>query len=304
MLSTAQASQARPLSLALSGGGVKCAAQAGVLAVLDAVQLPVGAIAGTSGGGVVAILYGLGYSPREICDYMADTHLLEVWDLDPERCAIFGTDKIRARIHRMTGDKTFADLKIPVTVVTADIHTRTEVDLNSGRLEDAMLATMAIPAFFAPVRLGASTLVDGGIVNPLPVDIAKQQGPLVVAVDVVFDSLNHRTDQIFEARGPLRYAEAFTRRLGLNTMLVSAYEAVLTATMHLIEHSLRETPPAAIVRPAVGDIGLFAFDLAAKAYQAGEAAAEAALPELEALVYPALKAEAWSAPTWRHLRRD
>jgi len=75
--------KAKPLSLAFSGGGVKCAAQAGVLAVLAGAGLPVGAIAGSSGGGIVGVLYGLGYSPHDIVEYFAGIHLLEVWDLDP-----------------------------------------------------------------------------------------------------------------------------------------------------------------------------------------------------------------------------
>jgi NTE family protein len=298
---SADSSRAQPLSLALSGGGAKCAAQIGVLSVLDEAKLPVGALAGTSGGGMVSILYGLGYSPHAILDYFASTHLLEVWDLDPDRRALFGTEKIRTRIRSMVGDKTFADLKIPVTAVAADMVTKREVDINSGALEEAVRATMAIPVLFAPVVRGNVTLVDGGIFNPLPVDVARRQGPRVVAVDVLHDSFHTVTSQIFEARGPMRYANEVVRRLGMTAMLDSANDAVAIFSLRLIELNLRLHPADVLLQPAVGSVGLFAFDLAHQAFQAGEAAARAALPELEALAHPSPRSRLASA--WRRVRK-
>jgi NTE family protein len=297
---SASANTAKPLSLALSGGGAKCAAQIGVLAVLDEAQFPVGALAGASGGGMVAILHGLGLPPQAILEHFANTHLLDVWDLDHERRAIFGAEKIRARIRSIVGNKTFADLSVPVTAVAADLVTKQEVDINSGSLEDAMLATMAIPLVFAPVERGSAILIDGGGVNPLPVDVARRQGPRVVAVDVLHDSCHSPTSQIFEARGPMRYANEVVRRLGMATILNSGYEAVSLVTMRLAELSLRLTPPDVLLQPAVGSVGLFAFDLAYQAYQAGEASARAALPELEALARPSARTRLASA--WRRVR--
>ena len=297
----APAPHANPLSLALSGGGAKCAAEIGVLAVLDEAQLPVGALAGTSGGGMVAILYGLGYTPRDILDYFANTHLLEVWDLDPERRAIFGEEKIRTRIRSIVGDKTFADLKLPVTAVAADLVTKREVDINSGPLEDAILATMAIPLLFIPVARGAASLVDGASVNPLPVDVARRQGPRVVAVDVVHDDFHNPTNQVFETRGPMRYATEVIRRLGMTAMFNTGYEAVSLVTLRMTELNLRLYPPDVLIQPAVGPVGLLAFDLSYQAYQAGEAAARAALPELEALARPSPRSQLTSI--WRRLRR-
>jgi NTE family protein len=165
-----------------------------------------------------------------------------------------------------------------------------------------MLATMAIPVIFAPVVHGSVTLVDGGIINPLPVDVARRQGPRVVAVDVLHDSLHTAASQIFEARGPMRYADEVVRRLGMKAMLDSANEAVTLLTLRLAELGLRLYPPDVLLQPPVGSVGLFAFDLANQAFQAGEAAARAALPELEALAHPSARARLASA--WRHARRS
>jgi len=118
-----------------------------------------GVLAGVSGGGLVAALSGLGFSASAIRDAIADTHLLEVWELDPARRALFGPEKIRARLRALVGDKTFADLKLPVVLVAVDLRAGREVHLASGRLDDAILATMAIPGLFTPVETGGMTLV-------------------------------------------------------------------------------------------------------------------------------------------------
>ncbi|HLE29043.1 MAG TPA: patatin-like phospholipase family protein [Anaerolineales bacterium] len=290
-------SKAQPLTLAFSGGGAKCAAQAGVLSVLEEARLPVGAIVGLSAGGLVAVLYGLGYAPAAIRDYIANTSLLEVWEFDATQRAIFGPEKIRARLRTVVGDKTFADLRLPVTVLAVDMNSEREVRLNSGRLEDAVMATMALPTFFTPVTLGAMRLVDGGVFNPLPVDVAREMGQRVVAVDVVHDHSPTEPTQIFEARGPMRYATAVGRRLRLTEIVESAYQMGVVITNHMIEHNLRDNPADVLIRPAVGKVGLFAFDLAGTAYEMGRAAAQAALPQLEALVYP--KTTSRLAAAWK-----
>ena len=277
----------QPLTLAFSGGGAKCAAQAGVLSILEEHRLPVGAIVGVSAGGLVGVLYGLGYSPQAIRDYITRTSLLEVWDFDPSQRAIFGPDKIRARLREAVGGKTFADLKPLVTVLALDMNTEREIHLNSGRLEEALLATMAIPGFFTPVELNGMLLADGGVLNPLPVDVARGLGPRVVAVDVLYDHSPAEPAQIFEARGPMQYAYDIARRLRVIGLIEAVYRAILIASLHMAEHNLLASPPDVLIRPAVGKVGLFAFDLAEMAYEMGRAAALTALPELKALVHPA-----------------
>lgn len=274
------------LALALSGGGVKCAAQAGVLDVLEQAQLPVGFITGASAGGLVAVLYGLGLSPTTIRDYIAHTNLLEVWEPDVTRHGLFGPDKIRAHLQTVVGAKTFADLKIPVTVIATDMHTGREVHLQSGRLDDALLATTAIPGLFAPLLQGERCLADGGIRNPLPVKLARSVGPRVVAVDVLTHQPPPGTPiQVFEARGPMRLAAEIGQRLGATLIMEATYRTLVLMSCQIVEHSLQRYPPDVLIQPEVGAIGLFASDLTEVAYQKGLAAAQAALPELEKLIH-------------------
>jgi NTE family protein len=275
-----------PLTLALSGGGAKCAAQAGVLAVLEEARLPVGALVGISGGGLVALLYASGLSPHAIRDYIAKTSLLEVWEFDPARRALFGEAKIRARLREAVGSKTFADLRIPATVITADMNTGREIHLSSGLVEDAMLATMAIPGLFPTVTWDGMRLGDGGVVNPMPVDVARTLGPRVVAVDVLHHYDTEETAHIFEARGPLRYAVEAGRRLGLMDILGAVYQSTRLMSNRMVAYNLQLNPPDVLIQPAVGKVGLFANDLAEFAFEMGQAAAHAARPQLQALAYP------------------
>jgi NTE family protein len=274
----------QPFSLALSGGGAKCAAEAGVLTVLDEAGVPVRALTGVSAGGLVAVLYGLGVAPAAIRDYIAETHLLEVWETDPGRRAVLGEGKSRERLRAMVGDKTFADLKRPVTVVTAELCSGREVRLTSGSLEAALMATMAIPGLFPPQVLEGQTLVDGGLVNPLPADVARGLGRPVLAVDLLSGSLcSTVSPQLFETRGPLRYVTEVGRRLGLLEMAELVHQAALIATHRILRYNLQANPPDVLLLPAVERVGLFAFDLAEAAYDAGREAAQAALPQILAV---------------------
>jgi len=291
----------KPLTLAFSGGGAKCAAQAGVLDVLETVGLQVGGLTGASAGGLVAVLYGLGFSPRAIRDYIADTNLLEVWELDPKRRGLFGVEKIRARLHGAVGDKTFADLRIPVVVITTDYYSGREVRLQDGRLVDALLATMAIPGLFVPLERDGLTLVDGGASNPMPVDVARALGPRVIAVDV----LHHQPDlhmhlQLFETRGPIRYATEIATRLGLIDLMEAVHQTATIMSRQMSVLSLQANPPDVLLRPETGHVGLFAFDLANEAFERGHIAAREQLEEIEWLARP----RTHSLAAWRALWRS
>lgn len=290
----------QPLTLALGGGGAKCAAQAAVLAVLEEAGLPVGPLVGVSGGGLVAVLYGAGFTPAQIRDEFAHIHLHEYWEPDPEHQALFGASRIRARFQELVGEKTFADLKRPAVALAMDFHTARVVPLTSGLLVDAMTATMAIPGLFRGVQRGDELLMDCGVISPLPVDVARELGPRVVAVDVLHHNAPEEFENILDARGPLRYAGDLTRRLGLSTILGNGYQAVKIAMQQLSEWQLAKSPPDLLLRPAVGPVGLFGFHQITHAYTMGEAAARAALPQLEALARQSSPA-GWRG-LWRRLR--
>jgi NTE family protein len=272
------------LTFALSGGGAKCAAQAGALGVLEEAGVEVAALVGVSAGGLVAVLHALGWEPHAIRDFVAEVHLLDVWDVDLAHARLLSTDKTRARLHSAVGDRTFADLALPVSVVAVDLDAGQEVYLSAGRLDDALLATMAIPGLFAPLCLEGRRLADGALLNPLPLDVAQRWGRPVAAIDVLagLPPPGAHT-QYFQAQGPLGYVTGLGERLGLTGMLDMANRALLITSGRLRDYNLRAFPPALLIQPDVAGVGLFAFDLAEHAYAQGQSAAREALPRLAAL---------------------
>lgn len=203
------------IGLALGGGGAKGAAEVGVLKVLEEAGIKVDYIAGTSIGAIVGGLYASGYSAQEL-EVMFQTQ--EWLSLLTDRNAalsnepyktvdgityIFGFPimdrkhsgfgmmrggKIEQLLDSMTavkGCKNFEDLKTPFCCVAADIRTAEEVVLKNGTMAKAMRASMAIPGIFKPVERGDWMLVDGGLINNLPVDVCRQMGAdIVIAVDL------------------------------------------------------------------------------------------------------------------------
>jgi NTE family protein len=186
----------------------------------------------------------------------------------------------------MVGDKTFADLHIPVTVIAVDLKTGREIHIQSDRLDEALLATMAIPGLFTPLLRDGLHLIDGGALNPLPVDVARASGHRVVAVDVLFHQPPPGTPvQLFESHGPMRYAADIAERIGLTMMMEAVHQTAIVMTRHTAQLKLQLYKPDLLLQPDVGSIGLFAADRAPEAFLKGVETAELALPQLESLVH-------------------
>ena len=166
------------VGLALGGGGARGAAMIGVLKVIDSVGIKVDYIAGTSIGAIIGGLYASGYSTKE----------LEKLFLSQEWQDILAGHKVEAKLRELLKDKgaeTFSDTKIPFRCVAAEENTFEEVVLSSGSLYKAIRASMSVPEIYEPVKWGNIYLVDGGIINNLPVDVTRAMGAdLVIAVDL------------------------------------------------------------------------------------------------------------------------
>lgn len=175
------------IGVALSGGGLRGLAHLGVLQVLEQAQVPVEVIAGTSMGGIVAGLYAAGVAVEEIVAFTSQTGLMDLASPDRHWRGLFCQNKITRLLAGVLGrdDVTFEELRIPAAVVAADLETGEQVLLNRGPLIPALLATAAFPILFSPVRHQARWLVDGGVLNNLPVDVVRAMGAnRVLAVSV------------------------------------------------------------------------------------------------------------------------
>ena len=204
----------KKVGVVLSGGGAKGMAHIGVLKVLERAGIPVDVITGTSMGSIIGGLYAIGYNANSLDSVVRkqnwsyvisdreDLSNQSLNDRQKQYTYVFSTGlsfgKNKSSEGGIIKGKNLAelfgqlctgytdsldfskDLKIPFACVATDIIENSEVDFHSGRLPQAMRASMAIPAAFAPVRLGNKVLVDGGLKNNYPADIAKEMGADII----------------------------------------------------------------------------------------------------------------------------
>ena len=209
-----QKTDRKRVAVVLSGGGAKGMAHIGVLKVLERAGIPVDIVTGTSMGSIVGGLYAIGYNANSLDSMVRvqdwsyvitdkeDLRNQSLSDLKKQNTYIFTTGltfgkqdlnaggiikgkNLAELFHHLCTGYTDSldftkDLRIPFACVATDIMTNTEIVFHSGRLPQAMRASMAIPAVFSPVRIGDKVLCDGGLRNNFPVDVAREMGAEIV----------------------------------------------------------------------------------------------------------------------------
>ena len=162
------------VGLVLGGGGAKGAAEIGALKVIEEVEIPIDYIAGTSIGSIVGGLYAMDVRSRQLDSLFVNQDWLQLF-----------TNNVREFLGRVTHQKHFHELRIPFRCVAADVNANEEVVMSEGLLCDAMRASMSIPGVFKPVIQNGRMLMDGGLLNNLPVDVVKAMGAdVVIAIDL------------------------------------------------------------------------------------------------------------------------
>lgn len=288
------------ITLALGGGGAKGNAHIGVLRRLEREGFRVCAVAGTSFGGLVAAFYAAGYTPNEIEDLFAAVDQSRLYGrLPEERPSLLGLGGVRKWLDRTLGERTFADLALPCALTAVDLNCGCEVTLDKGRVRDAVLATIAVPGIFPPFPWHEWELVDGGVLNPVPVSVARELAPSlpVVAVTLLLPMGEPAHSMsvplpipaglpkpILDRLSHMRYAQAFDIFM----------RSVDVGNRAIAEYRLAVDKPDVIIRPAVSDIELLGKVDVREVAQRGEQAVEAALPELR-------RAVSWTSRLRRNL---
>ncbi|HDP94546.1 MAG TPA: patatin [Candidatus Aminicenantes bacterium] len=187
------------IGLALGGGAVLGAAHVGVLRALDEMKIPIKCISGTSIGAFVGTLYAGGLSWKEIETIALDLKWLDISRIRPSRYGLLSNEKLGNIIKKQIGDLGFEDTKIPMAMMATDVATGEKVVLNSGKMAMAVMASTCIPGLFAPVEINGRLLVDGGVVENVPLSpLSDMEAEFVIGVDLNARSKRRRPENIVE----------------------------------------------------------------------------------------------------------
>ena len=276
------------ITLALGGGGAKGNAHIGVLRRLEKQGFKIRAVAGTSFGGIVAVMYASGYAPDEIEDIFAKVDQASLYGRSAEENpSLLGLAGVRKWLDQVLPGRTFADLKIPCAVTAVDLNCGCEVILNEGPVKNALLATIAVPGIFPTCPWHEWDLVDGGVLDPIPVSVARSLSPSLPVVAVTLHAPMGEPARsmgmpvpsavpkpILDRLAHIRYAQAF------NIFLRS----VDIGNRAVAEYRLAVDKPDVIIRPMVSDIELLEQVDVREVARRGDEAVEAVLPELRQMV--------------------
>jgi len=200
------------IGLALGSGSARGLAHVGVIMALEAYNIPVDIIAGTSIGSVIGSLYASGATVRQLEEVALSIKKSKtLFMIDPvfPHSGLISGDRIEKMLNQFAiKDKTFDDLNIPFGAVATDVESGAEVILNQGKVIDAVRASISIPGIFTPVKYQNYYLVDGGVVDPVPVDVVKMMGgDIIIAVSLAKISPYNAVLMIDKETGLLKEVE-------------------------------------------------------------------------------------------------
>lgn len=289
------------VGLALGGGSARGWAHIGVIEALEESGVRPDLVCGTSVGALVGAAYAAGELERfaEWVRAMRVKDVVTLMDVGLTGGVIKG-DRLMEYVRATFVDRPIEELPMPFAAVATALHSGAEVWLRSGSTVDAVRASIALPGLFAPARRDGAMLVDGGLVNPVPVSLARAMGAdLVIAVDLSSDLLGRhlRAESVIEEAAPSQVGEWLRRLQESVGMRAGAATAeprapsmldVVASSLNIMQVRIGRSrmagdPPDVLVAPRLAYLGLLDFHRAEEAIEAGRRAAEASLPGLRAL---------------------
>ncbi|MBB3453102.1 NTE family protein [Rhizobium sp. BK313] len=272
------------IALALGGGAARGWAHIGVLRALNEAGIEVGMIAGTSIGALVGGCYLAGKLDEleAFARSLTMRRIASLLDLTIGGSGLFGGMRLTKRMQEHLEGFAIEDLDRPFVAVASELNTGHEVWIANGSLITALRASYALPGIFEPVRTNSRTLVDGALVNPVPVSVCRAyEQPLVVAVNLHYD-LFGRSAVVKHTAGPLngepqRRDEAPYTKLGMTGVMVQAFNIIQD---RISRARLAGDPPDLALHPRLSDVGLSEFHRAGEAIERGYEETSARLTEI------------------------
>jgi NTE family protein len=301
------------IGLALGGGAARGFAHIGVIRTLIAHGIVPNVVVGTSIGAVVGGAYAAGQldTMEEWARSLQPRNILGYLDIRLNGSGLIGGDKLAAQLEAAIGQTLIEDLPLKFATVATEVRTGHEIWLTHGRMVDAMRASYALPGIFSPVLVGDRWLVDGALVNPVPVSTARAFGAeIVIAANLSSDVFAHSTTvyshgpaaevtvavapegMIAPAAPPKRgFGKLFSPertmkreffggggRPGISTVMVDAFNIMQD---RITRARLAGDPPDLLISPRVGQIGWFDFHRADDLIAHGVRAAERAIESIQ-----------------------
>ena len=299
------------IGLALGGGAARGFAHIGILRTLLAHGIVPSVVVGTSIGAVVGGAYAAGHldtledwarslQPRNIFGYL---------DIRLNGSGLIGGEKLATQLEAAIGPTLIEDLPLKFATVATEVRTGHEIWLTHGRMVDAMRASYALPGIFSPVLVGNRWLVDGALVNPVPVSAARALGAeIVIAANLSSDVFTHSTtiyahgpapgapNAVVEPALPKRGLGKFFSaertvkreffggggRPGISSVMVDAFNIMQD---RITRARLAGDPPDMLITPRVGQIGWFDFHRADDLIGHGVRAAERAIDSIQEAIH-------------------
>jgi NTE family protein len=249
------------IALVLGAGASRGFAHIGVLKILEANKIPIAMIVGTSAGSFVGSLYAYGYNAYQLQKIALTIEKSDIVDLAiPDNGFIKG-EKLAEYVNNMVRNTPIEKMRIPFYAVATAVPSGQEVVFGKGNTGTAVRASCSIPGVFRPTRIGDRVYVDGGVVSPVAVEVARRYGAdIVIAVDISAD---------LDTRAP---------EGTIDTILQSIN--IMYSKLALIQTVKADV----VIRPKVGYIGSAEFERRNEAIMEGEKAAIEAMPGIKAAI--------------------
>jgi len=277
--------ETKKTALVLGGGGARGLAHFGLLKVFEQEGIQFDSVVGTSMGGIAAAAWatqrGMDYYINHILRATKPAELIKIMDPDPKRKGLFQATRLRGLLNRIFEPfETYEQLPVPLMMNAVEVQHGSEIHLVSGDLISAMMATSAVPGVFSPVEVEGMSLMDGGVINNLAVDLARNVmgADKSVAVDVQY---------VPGEDGPLYAMDQKPRWMSpLPSFVLEFYWSEIIMIRELTKRKLDESRPELVIRPEIpGDLTMFfGFSRPNEAIAAGEKAARQVLPEIKRLL--------------------
>lgn len=250
----------KKVALVLSMGGARGIAHIGVIEELLRQGFEITSVSGSSMGALVGAMYASGQ--MEACkEWLYGWNKHKMWqlaDISLSREGLVKGNRFIRELKEKIPDTNIEDLPIPYVALATDIAHRKEVVFDKGNLHDAVRASISIPLLFYPLRKDGMVLMDGGILNPIPLKFVKRtEGDMLIAVDV-----NAQVKPVKDIK--------------INPHNIYMESSILKL-QQIARYELQETPPDLLIQTSVDDYGVLDFYKAEALVEQGAAAAREAL---------------------------